>query len=280
MQRSQRHKMIITAVETGPKTVENLAALTGASAITVRRDLAELSECGILQRIRGGAAPLPSRGAQYPFALRQTEHAGVKQALAEAAATLVKPGDAVLIDNGTTALAVASQLAGLGITALALSLHAAAALASKPGNQVIVPGGPISYDDLSFAADSAEQSIRQMRFDYAFIGSCAAQPDSGLTVADWSEAQTKKTILTSTLHPVLVATADKFERTAAHRFASLGDMDTLITTADTPSSALAEARICGLTLITVTVPKDNARQQLTGTNPLSIKSAVMDSAEC
>lgn len=251
VQRSQRHKTIIRAVESGPRAVEDLAALTGASTITIRRDLTELSEQGALQRTRGGAAPLPSRGARYPFGLRQTEHSATKEALAKAAANLVKPGDAVLIDNGTTSLAIAHELAGLGVTALALSLHAAAALAAKPGNQVIVPGGPISHDDLTFTADGAAQAVRQMRFDYAFIGSCAAQPDTGLTVADWGEAQVKKAILASTRHAVLVATADKFARTAAHRFASLAEIDTIVTTSSAPAGVFAESRIHDLTLVVV-----------------------------
>lgn len=231
--------------------VDDLAALTGASAITIRRDLTELAEQGALQRIRGGAAPLPSRGAGYPFSLRQTEHSAAKEALAKAVADFVKPGDAVLIDSGTTSLAVAHELAGRGVTALALSLHAAAALAAKPGNQVIVPGGAISHGDLTFTADGAGQAVRQMRFDFAFIGSCAAQPDTGLTVADWGEAQVKKAILASTRHAVLVATADKFARTAAHRFASFAEIDTIVTTNPVPAEVSAESRIHDLRLIVI-----------------------------
>ncbi|MFT0848225.1 DeoR/GlpR family DNA-binding transcription regulator [Actinomycetaceae bacterium L2_0104] len=259
MQRSQRHKTIIRTVEAGPRSVEDLASLTGASAITIRRDLNELSDRGALLRVRGGAAPLPSRGARYPFELRQAEHATTKRVLGEAAAGVVKPGDAVLIDNGTTVLAVAQELASLGITALALSLHAAAVLASKPGNQVIVPGGPISDGDLSFTAASAERTISQMRFDYAFLGSCAAHPDNGLTVADWGESQVKRAIFASTRHTVLVATADKFARTSAHRFADIADLDTLITTSDCPDGVAAEAHIHGVKLITVDVPEDDSQ---------------------
>lgn len=251
VQRSQRHKLIIHAVESGTLAIEDLATLTGASTITIRRDLTELADQGAVVRVRGGAGPVASRGTKYPFDLRQTEHATTKQALAQAAAALVKPGDCVLIDNGTTALAVAYELAGLGITALALSLHAAAALASKPGNQVIVPGGPINHDDLSFTAAGTEQAIHQMRFDYAFIGSCAAHPDTGLTVTDWGEAQAKRATLGSARRTVLVATPDKFTRTAAHRFASLADLDTIVTTDSAPDNVFAEAHLHDINLISV-----------------------------
>ncbi|MFT3860000.1 DeoR/GlpR family DNA-binding transcription regulator [Micropruina sp.] len=258
MQRSQRQKLIITSVDSGFRSVEDLVTLTGASAITVRRDLAELSERGSVQRVRGGAAPVPSRGARYPFELRQAERAPTKRALAGAAAGLVEPGDCVLIDNGTTALAVARELAGRGVTALALSLHAAAALASKPGNQVIVPGGTVRHDDLSFTPASAERAIRDMRFDYAFVGSCAARLGTGLTVADWGEAQVKRAALTAAHRTVLVAAGDKFSRTAANHFGDLADLDTIVTTSDAPRDVIAEARILGLTLITVDIPENDS----------------------
>ena len=163
----------------------------------------------------------------------------------------VRGGQSVLIDNGTTTLAVARELAGAGVTALALSLHAAASLASRPGNEVIVPGGTIAGDDLSFTGIGAVETIRAMRFDIAFIGACSADPAHGLTVATWPDAQIKRAALESSARTVLVTTAAKFSRTSAHRFGSYGDLDTIITTADAPVSAIYEARQAGVEVITV-----------------------------
>lgn len=241
--------MIIRAVDSGRRTIDELAELTGVSPISIRRDLAELAEQGAVQRIRGGAAPVVSRGSEYPFGLRTSEDTEVKRTLARHAASLIQPGDAVLIDNGTTALAVARELAGLGITALALSLHAAAALAAKPGNEVVVPGGTVGHDDLSFTDAGAADAVRAMRFDIAIIGACAADPDTGLTVATWGDAQVKKAALASSRHVVLVATADKFGRTAAHRFGTLDDVDTIITTSDAPPALVHDARAAGIELV-------------------------------
>jgi len=246
--------VIIQAVSSGTRTVADLVTLTGASAITVRRDLAELAAEGTLRRVRGGAAPAAPRGAGFPFDLRRDEHTAAKAALARAVAALVRPGDAVLVDNGTTALAVAHELAGVGITALALSLHAAAALAGKPGNQVIVPGGPINPDGLSFTAAGTADVIRSMRFDLAILGSCAAHPDTGLTVADWGDALAKRAALQAARRTVLVATVDKFGRTAAHRFATIADLDTIVTTADVPAAVLHDAALAGVAVITVEDP--------------------------
>lgn len=251
VQRSKRHKLIIEVVSSGPRSIQALAELTGASAVSIRRDLAELAEQGVIRRIRGGAAPLPHRGADYPFALRQTSDIDLKRALAQAVGRLIEPGESVFIDNGTTALTVAEELAGKGVTAMSASLHAAAALLSKPGNQVIVPGGPVDYDDLAFTSAGAAEAVADMQFDTAIIGACAANPNTGLTVARWGDAQVKRAAFAAARRVILVATAAKFNRTAAHRFATIADLDTIVTTSDAPPEVTAEAHLAGVTVIGV-----------------------------
>ncbi len=251
MQRAERLKAIIRSVEAGPRRIQELAELTGASTITIRRDLAELAEQGALQRTHGGAEPASERGRAFPFGLRESEDTAAKGALGEAAVRLVRPGQAVLVDNGTTALAVARNLDGVGVTALALSLHAAAALAARSGNEVIVPGGTVDPDDLSFVGIDAVDVIRRMRFDIAFLGACSADPAHGLTVATWADAAIKRAALESSARTVLVATAEKFTRTSAHRFGAFSDLDTIITTADAPAAIVHEARQAGVEVITV-----------------------------
>ena len=122
-------------------TVEALCRLTGASPITIRRDLAELAEHGSVRRVRGGVTRADARGTLMPFATRFEADRDRKDALAAVAATLVEDGESVILDNGTTCYAVARRLVGRPLTALALSLHSAAALATRPGVRTIVPGG-------------------------------------------------------------------------------------------------------------------------------------------
>nr|WP_279631114.1 DeoR/GlpR family DNA-binding transcription regulator [Rathayibacter sp. VKM Ac-2801] len=245
--------MIIRAVDSGERSVSELVTLTGASAISIRRDLTELAEQGALRRVRGGAAPVTTRGSEYPFAIRRSEDSTEKTVLARTVAAMIAPGDSVLIDNGTTALAVAEELAGLGITAFALSLHAAAALARTPGNEVIVPGGPVGHDDLAFTGAGAAEAVRAMRFDTAILGACAADPETGLTVASWGDAQVKRAAIESSRRVVLVSTPEKFTRTAAHRFGTFRDLDTIITLPDVPPAVAYEAKEAGVAVITATI---------------------------
>ncbi len=251
MQRSKRQKLITAAVSSGPRSIQALAELTGVSAVSIRRDLMELADQGVIRRVRGGAAPMPHRGANYPFALRQTSDIDLKRALAQATAELIEPGESVFIDNGTTSLAVAEELSGKGLTGMAVSLHSAAALASKPGNQVIVPGGLIEHDGLAFTSAGVVDAVAAMQFDTAIIGTCGANPDVGLTVADWGDAQVKRAAFASAQRVILVSTADKFSQTAAHRFASIADLDVIVTTRNAPPGVTAEAHIAGVTVIEV-----------------------------
>ncbi|GAB3268188.1 DeoR/GlpR family DNA-binding transcription regulator [Microbacterium lacusdiani] len=217
--------------------------------------LRELEEYGAIRRIRGGAEPAPRRGSPYPFDVRAGSDRAAKQALAEAAAQLVPERATVAIDNGTTALAVADRLAGRDLTAMALSLHAAAALARHAGVEVIVPGGPVAQDDLSFHGPGAAEAVRAMRFDVAVLGACAADPEAGLTVAGWGDAQVKRALLETARRVVLVATADKFTRTAAHRFGALADLDTVVTTQDAPADVVHLLRDRGVEVVTVPCPR-------------------------
>lgn len=250
--------MIIRAVDSGPRSVSELVTLTGASAVSIRRDLGELSDQGAVTRVRGGAAPVISRGAEYPFTIRRGADTVAKTLLARAVAGMITPGDSVLIDNGTTALAVAEELSGLGITVMALSLHAAAALARTPGNEVVVPGGVVSHDGLAFTGPGAAEAVRAMRFDIVVLGACAADPENGLTVAGWGDSQVKRAAIESTRSVVLVATPDKFSRTAAHRFGSFRDLDTIVTTQGSPFAVKNEVNELGLVLVEINTDEATA----------------------
>jgi len=158
---------------------------------------------------------------------------------------MVTPGDSVLLDNGTTNIAVAQQLSGTGVTAMVLSLHVAAALAAKPGDEIVVPGGPIDHDDLSFTSAGAVDAVRAMLYDVAFMSACAADPFTGLSVERWGDARVKQAALANARRVVLIATPDKFTRTAAHLFAQMADVDVVITTDDTPAEVIHEIGLHG-----------------------------------
>lgn len=121
--------------------VAELAALTGASEMTIRRDLETLAGQGILERYRGGARSLLLRGDEPPFGLRATEGLEAKRRIASEVAGLIADGESVVLDSGTTCLEVARALEHRRLTVMPLSLHAVNALTGAPDLTLLVPGG-------------------------------------------------------------------------------------------------------------------------------------------
>jgi DeoR/GlpR family transcriptional regulator of sugar metabolism len=248
--RSIRLKTIIQAVSgANAVSVEDLGRLTGASAVTIRRDLAELEAQGALSRTRGGARRAAKRGAPMPFAVRFDADQERKQRIAAVAADLVADDESVLLDNGTTCFAVAQRLAGRRISALALSLHAAAALAARPGAQVVVPGGPVVTESRAFVGAPALRGGEDGRGDVASLGACSVSVDHGLTSTTYDDAAVKRACLRVAARRVLVTTPEKLSRTSTFRFGDAADLTHLVTTDDAPAELLAVFRAEGVEVL-------------------------------
>lgn len=223
-------------------SVANLAQLGGVAAVTIRRDLAELEAAGLLRRTHGGAVRTMQRGNPLPFEDRHREALDQKTRLAAAVAALVNDYESVIIDNGTTCYTVALRLAGRPITALALSLHVAGALAAVPGCEVVIPGGTVETDSLACQGTQVLDTIRSMRVDVAILGACSASPVAGLTSTSLEDARIKRAIIDSATRTILVATADKLIRSSSFKFADPQELTHLVTTSDAPADALAVYR--------------------------------------
>lgn len=229
MQRSKRVKTIINAVRVpGGARVADLAEATGASEMTIRRDLGELERQGVVRRTHGGAVSLPARGTRLPFAVRVDTHLDQKQAIAVTAARQVSDGSSVIIDAGTTCTAVAQALAGRDVTALALSVHVAGALGECPGARILTPGGPLDSDELTWIGHAAVRDVQDFRADLAILGVCAWD-ENGLTAASSHDAEMKRAVLRSSNRVIAVTTADKFNTSATFAVCPTDRIDTVIT---------------------------------------------------
>lgn len=231
MQRSTRLKTIINAVQVpGGARVAELARATSASAMTIRRDLADLERQGVLRRTHGGAVSLPARGTRLPFAARIDSYLDQKQAIAALAANAVPDGSSLIIDSGTTCTAVARALAGRDITALALSVHIAAALGVCPGVRIITPGGGLDSDELSWVGHRAVRDVLDFRADIAILGVCAWDENSGMTATALHDAEMKRALLASAKRTIAVTTPEKLGTSATFAVCPTDDIDGLVTT--------------------------------------------------
>ncbi|MGY5124960.1 DeoR/GlpR family DNA-binding transcription regulator [Streptomyces nigrescens] len=232
--------------EAGQLSVAELAGLTGASEMTIRRDLELLSGQGVLERYRGGARSLLLRGEEPPFTLRAQEGLEAKRRLAAEVAELIADGESVVIDSGTTCLEVARALAHRRLTVMPLSLHAVNALTGGPHLQLLLPGGAPRPVELALTGPLAEASLGALRFDTAVLGCCGLNTANGLTAYDLADAAVKRAAIASARRVIAVAEAAKFTRTALAHVTGVSALDAVVTEESAPAEeleALAAAQV-------------------------------------
>lgn len=235
----ERLRRITGAVrESGQLSVAELAALTGASEMTVRRDLEVLAEQGVLERFRGGARSLLLRGEEPPFALRTQEGGDIKHRIAVEVASLLADGESVVLDSGTTCLAVAGELQDRRLTVMPLSLHAANALVTAPRLTLLLPGGRPRPGELALTGPLTEASLAALRFDTAVLGCCGLDPADGLTAYDLADAAVKRAAIASSRRVIAVADAAKLGRTALAFVAPASALHAVVTDDRAPASAV------------------------------------------
>ncbi|MFJ2955205.1 DeoR/GlpR family DNA-binding transcription regulator [Streptomyces sp. NPDC087270] len=252
MASSERHRQIVEAVRAeGRLGVAELAALTGASEMTVRRDLEILAGQGVLERYRGGARSLLLRGEEPPFALRETESRAVKQRIAAEVAALVADGETVVLDSGTTCLEVARVLQQRRLTVMPLSLHAANALTGAARLRLIIPGGEPRPGELALTGPLTESALAALRFDTAVLGCCGLSAADGLTAYDLAEAAVKRAAIASARRVIAVADAAKFSRTALAFVVPVTALHTVVTDDRASQDELSALTTAGVTVRTV-----------------------------
>lgn len=249
MSGTDRLRRITEAVrEAGSVGVAELAGLTGASEMTIRRDLEVLASQGVLERYRGGARSLLLRGEEPPFALRAREGLEVKRRIAAEAAGLVADGESVVLDSGTTCLEVARELERRRVTVAPLSLHAVNALAAGPRVTLLVPGGRPRPGELALTGPLTEASLAALRFDTAIIGCCGLTAADGLTAHDLDDAAVKRAAISSARRVVAVAEAAKLTRTALAYVVPASALHAVVTDAAAPGDETDRLAAAGVTV--------------------------------
>jgi DeoR/GlpR family transcriptional regulator of sugar metabolism len=244
---TERLRQITEATrDAGEVTVSALATLTGASEMTIRRDLETLATQGVLERYRGGARTLLLRGEEPPFALRATEGVEAKRRIAQAVADLLADGESVVLDSGTTCVEVAHTLRDRRLTVMPLSLHAANVLVGAPSLTLLFPGGAPRPGELALTGPLTEASLAALRFDTAIIGCCGLTTANGVTGYDLADAAVKRAAMQSSNRVIAVADASKFTRTALAVVAPMSKLDMVVTDTEAPEEELAELRAAGV----------------------------------
>src|SRR5438105_1689040 len=160
------------------------------SPATIRRDLDRLAEAGLVQRVHGGAetarpaeAAVPSSLTGVPFHENIARNRAEKEAIGRAAATLCAPGEAVMIDGGSTTLQMCPHLDGLNLQVLTNSLHIVSALLPQSGTRITVPGGAVFREQNIILSAPGDDLMPRFHAPKLFMGAASVGPQ-GLMQAD------------------------------------------------------------------------------------------------
>jgi len=248
MIKAERLQLIIEHIRKERKVLlGDLSTLLEVSEDTVRRDIKELSDQGLLKAVRGGAisrSPIPQH-------FREREHYDVshKEIIAQKAVKLIKNGQVVLFDSGTSVLAIATHLPrDLQITVVTNSFPVATVLEDHPLIEVIFLGGRLNKSSFSTTGFEVIQTIRSIRPDICFLGICSIDLISGVTGIGYEDCQIKKAMIETSKQVIAIATFEKLDTTESYYITSTSDLDIIITDTDPNHENLKSYRDLGIRL--------------------------------
>jgi DeoR/GlpR family transcriptional regulator of sugar metabolism len=245
----ERRSLILERLRTqGRVLAADLTAELAVSPDTVRRDLRELDDAGLLRRVHGGA--LPRHGDASPFASRARRAPEAKASIARRAARCVKDGQVVVLDGGTTTLELARALDDdLHAKVITTSPPIALALADHPALEVTVVGGTLRPQALVTVGAAAVEALRMIRADVVFLGVCGLHPEIGVTTEDLEERHVKAAMIEGAAEVIALADHDKLGTAMPVVVAPMRAVTQLVTDADVDDEALTPYRSLGIEVL-------------------------------
>ena len=229
-------------------TVAELARLFAVSAVTIRSDLAALDEIGALVRIHGGA--LPRRESdELPIDIKQSLHRAEKVRIAAAAVELIRNGETIILDSGTTTAEIAKQIRGLKLGSLNVitnALNVAVLLASVAFVNLVIPGGILRRRSWSLSGPQAEKAIRELQADTLFLGVDSLDPEVGLMTPYVLEAQLNAQMIGIARKVIAVTDSSKLLRRNLSVISPVDEVDLLITDRKADAKCIQAIRARGV----------------------------------
>ncbi|MFF1400393.1 DeoR/GlpR family DNA-binding transcription regulator [Streptomyces sp. NPDC058287] len=246
----QRRALILDEVRRrGGVRVNELTRKLGVSDMTVRRDLDALARQGVLEKVHGGAVPVVEASTHEPgFEAKSGLELSAKEDIARTAAALAVPGTAIALSGGTTTYALAHHLLEVpDLTVVTNSVRVADVFhgaqrssGQRQGAATVVLTGGVRTPSDSLVGPVADQAIAALHFDVLFLGVHGISLEAGLSTPNLAEAETNRRLVQSARRVVVVADHTKWGTVGLSSFASLDQVDTLVTDAGLPADARAE----------------------------------------
>jgi DeoR family transcriptional regulator of aga operon len=231
----------------GRVMVDALAARFGTSQVTIRADLSMLESAGALTRTHGGALSIPD--PDQPLDVKQLQHRAEKLRIAEAAAKLIRDGETIVLDSGTTTAEIARRIRTLelgSVNVITNALNIAALLIDLPSVRLIMPGGILRRESNSLSGHMAEAALATLQADRLYLGADGVDPQIGVMTPHLPEAQLNAKMIHISRQVVVVADSSKFMRRNISLIAKVEQIHMLITDRAAPAEAVEELRQRGV----------------------------------
>jgi DeoR/GlpR family transcriptional regulator of sugar metabolism len=262
----RRQQILNLLEETGSLDVGDLADRFAVSVVTIRKDLDDLEREGLLQRTFGGAVFSHRSRFNKSFLERAGLHRREKRAIAAAALDYVKDGDTIILDAGTTTLALAQLLKQQVKSAFIITCSVPVALElSSAGYDILLLGGMVRNKSLALLGRETLAVLDRYRADKAFLGSSGFTAENGHTTPNPDDAQIKEAIMRVSEEIYVLVDSSKYGDQCLTRFAHLRDVDLTITDSRLSKNKAKALEAAGATLRVVDVARTDFDRDGKGT---------------
>ena len=217
-------------------TVEQLVAVTDASPATIRRDLIKLDQEGVISRTHGGVTLNRFIPAQPTTQEKSQRSQQEKYAIASAAAALVKAGDAIVLDAGTTMIELARQITHLPLRVITSDLHIALFLSEFKQIEVTIIGGRIDDSSQSCIGDHGRRLLQNIWPDLAFVSCNGWDLEKGVTSPTEEKAALKRDLIANARRRILLADSYKYGAWSLFNITHLDSLTDIITDSHLPEA--------------------------------------------
>ncbi len=251
MASERRQRIALLTAQRGAVRVSELTELFKVSAATIRADLTLMAQQGQLLRAHGGAVSLGRLALGTAHNQRAAENAEEKSRIGRMAASLVRPHDKIILDAGTTVMAMVKSLSVSPLVVVTAALNIAMHVGGLPGVRVLVAGGWLNTESISNEGPKAEHDMSDIFVEKTFLATHAIDADIGLTDASLEIARVKHAMTRAARQVILLADSSKWGRIAFAKVVPWSSIHTFITDTALPREARAALERSGIELILV-----------------------------
>lgn len=230
--------------------VNELAGIFNVSESTIRRDLQDMEERGLLMRTHGGAVEVKKTNFEPTFKEKEDRKHDEKSTVGKVAALIIEDGDTIILDSGTTTLEIARCIEAKNITVITNSIDIASVLSNREDIELIVTGGILRRITRAMVGHMTEAALRNFRVDKAFIGANGISLEEGITTPNFTEAQTKKAMMNVANKVFIVADSSKFNQVSFSVISPIRAVTAIITSSDLDEAIIKDFQDAGVEIIT------------------------------